>query len=63
MKLVVKFPTLGKRKPNFVIGLIIIKVNIERLERVIAKFLRNYFTLAIVSMAIVALKNAKHMRS
>ena len=24
---------LGKRKPNFVIGLIIIKVNIERLEK------------------------------
>ena len=50
----VKSPTLGKRKPNFVIGLIIIKVNIERLERVIGKFLRNYFTLTIVSMAIAA---------
>ena len=49
-------PTLGRRKPNFVIGLTIIKVNIERLERVIGKFLRNYFTLTIVSMAIVALK-------
>ena len=52
----VKSPTLGKRKPNFVIGLIIIKVNIERLERVIGKFLRNYFTLTIVSMAITAVK-------
>ena len=50
----VKSPTLGKRKPNFDIGLIIIEVNIERLERVIGKFLRNYFTLTIVSMAIAA---------
>ena len=48
--------TFGKRKPNFVIGLITIKVNIERLERVIGKSLRNYFTLTIVSMAIAALK-------
>ena len=47
----VKSPMLGKRKPNFVIGLIIIKVNIERLEKVIGKFLRNYFTLTIVFMA------------
>ena len=45
-----KSPTLGIRKPNFVMGLIIIKVNIERLERIIGKFLRNYFTLTIVSM-------------
>ena len=51
-----KSPTLGKRKPNFVIGLIIIKVNIERLEKVIRKFLRNYFTLTIVLMVIAALK-------
>ena len=51
-----KSPTLEKQKPNFVIGLIIIKVNIERLERVIGKFLRNYFILTIVLMAIVALK-------
>ena len=45
-------------KPNFVIGLIIIKVkvNIERLERVIGMFLRNYFTLTIVSMAATTLK-------
>ena len=47
---------LAKRKPNFVIGLIMIKVNIERLEKVIAKFLRNYFTLTIVLMPIAALK-------
>ena len=33
-------PTLGKREPNFVIGLIIIKVNIERLERLIGKLER-----------------------
>ena len=48
-----KFPTLGKREQNFVLGLIIIniKVNIERLERVIGKFLRNYFTVTIASMA------------
>ena len=56
VKFVVKSPKLGKRKPNFVIGLIIIKVNIERLEKVIGKFLRNYFTLTIVLMAIAALK-------
>ena len=30
-KFVVKSPTLGKRTPNFVIGLIIIKINIKRL--------------------------------
>ena len=47
---------LGKRKPNVDIGLIIIKVNIEHLERVIGKFLRNDFTLNIVSMTIAALK-------
>ena len=52
----VQAPTLGKGKPNFVIGLIIIKVNIERLEEVIGKLLRNYFTLPIVLMAIPALK-------
>ena len=52
----VKFLTLTKQKPNFVIGLIIIKVNIERLERVTRKFLKNYFTLTIASMATVTLK-------
>ena len=51
-----KASTLGKRKSNFDIGLIMIKVNIEHLERVIGKFLRNYFTLTIVLMAIAALK-------
>ena len=56
MKSVVKFPTLGKRKPNFVIGLIITKVNRERLQRVIGKFFRNYVTLTIVLMATAALK-------
>ena len=34
-------PTLAKRKPNFDIGLIMIEVNIENLERVIEKFLKN----------------------
>ena len=48
---------VGKRKPNFVIGLIIIKVNTERLEKVIKKFLRNYFTLTIVLMAIAAFED------
>ena len=47
---------LRNRKPNFVVGLIIIKVNIERLEKVIRKFLRNYLTLTVVLMAIAALK-------
>ena len=51
-----KASTLGKRKSNFDIGLIMIKVNIEHLERVIGTFLRNYFTLTFVSMAIVALE-------
>ena len=37
-----KFPILVKRKPNSVISLMIIKVNIECLEWVIGKFLRNY---------------------
>ena len=62
---------VGKRKTNFVIGLIIIKVNTDRLEKVIGKFLRNYFTLTIVLMAIAVLKigilsflsNAKHKHS
>ena len=48
----VKSPTLGKQKSNFLISLIIIKVNIVRLEKVIGKFLRNYFTLTIFLMAI-----------
>ena len=52
----VNSPTVGKRKQNFVIGLIVIKVKIEHLGKVIGKFLRNYFTLTIVWMAIVALK-------
>ena len=47
---------LGKQKPDFSTGLIIIKVNIEHLEMVVGKFLRNHFTLTIVSMAIVELK-------
>ena len=37
-------------------GLIIKKVNIEHLETVIGKFLKNYFTLTIVSKTIAALK-------
>ena len=36
---------MGKRKPNFATGLIITKVNIEHLEKVIKKFIRNFFTL------------------
>ena len=54
--------TLKKQKSNVVLGLIIIKVNVERLERVMRKFLRNYFTLTVLLMAIAALKigsNAK----
>ena len=52
-----KLPTLGKRKPNFVIGSIITKVNIELSKRVIGKFLRNDFALTIALMATVALKS------
>ena len=50
------------------LGSAIIKVNIEHLEKVIKKFLRNVFTLTIVSMATVELmigylNNVKHMNS
>ena len=38
-----KSPTLGKRKPNFDIGLIIIKANIEHLERGHPKVLQKLF--------------------
>ena len=44
LQFVVKSYTLGKWKPNFIMGLIITEVNIERLERAIGKFLRNYIT-------------------
>ena len=37
-------------------GLIIVKVNVELLEKVTEKFLRNYFTLTIAWMVSVALK-------
>ena len=71
VKFAVKSPMLKKRKPNFVRGLIIIKVNIGRLEKIIGKFLRNYIRLTIVLMPIAALKieilyflsNAKHMHN
>ena len=56
VKFVVKSLTMRKRKPNFDIDLIIVKVNTEHLGRVIEKFLRNYVTLTIVSMAIATLK-------
>ena len=47
---------VGKGKSNFDIGLITIKVNTEHLVRIIRKFLKNYFTLTVVSMAIAALE-------
>ena len=47
------YNTLGKQKPNFAKGPIIIKINIERLERVLGKFIRKYFTLPINLMSIV----------
>ena len=70
-KSLVESTTLGKRKPNFATGLIITKVNIEHLEKVIKKFIRNFFTLSIISMATVEfmigvlwfLDNVKHMSS
>ena len=50
-----KAPYAGKAKIQiFVIGSITIKVNIERLERVIGKLLRNYFTLTIALMVTAA---------
>ena len=49
----VKLPALGKQ--NFILGLIIIKVNIERLERVIGKLHESCFTLIIASMVTMAL--------
>ena len=51
-----KSSTLGKGKSNFDIGLITIKVNTEHLVRIIRKFLKNDFTLTVVSMAIAALE-------
>ena len=70
-KSVVESPALGKQKPNFATGSTITTVNIEHLENVIKKFLRNVFTLTIVSMATVELmigilwflNNVKHMSS
>ena len=56
VKFVVKSPMLVKRKSNFVKDLIILKVNIKLFEKVIGRFLRKYFTLTIVLMAIAALK-------
>ena len=56
LKLVVKLPTLWKWKLNFYIRLIIIRINIEHLEKVIGKFHRNYFTLTIALTATAALK-------
>ena len=47
-----KLPRLGKRKLNFVLGLIIKEINIDRLERVLGKFLRSYFTLTTTLMSI-----------
>ena len=46
---------VGKKKPKFRYRFNNYK-NIERLERVIGKFLRNYFTITIVSMVTAALK-------
>ena len=51
-----KLPRLGKRKLNFVLGLIIKEINIDRLERVLGKFLRSYFTLTTASMTTLASK-------
>ena len=45
----------GKAKTKFATGSTITKVNIEHLEKVARKFLRNVFTLAIVSVATVEL--------
>ena len=49
-------PYVGKAKTKFRYRFKITKVNIERLEKLIGKFLRNYFTLTIVLMFIAALK-------
>ena len=47
--------TLGKKKLNFAADWTITTVNIEHLEKVTKKFLRNAFTLTIVSMATLEL--------
>ena len=52
----VKLPTLGKGKPNFVIDSVTVNVNTEHSERVIRKFFKNYFAITIVLMATAALK-------
>ena len=49
-------PYVGRAKTKFLYRFSSIKVNIERLKRVIGKFARNYFTLTIVLMALAALK-------
>ena len=54
-KSVVESPTFGKQKPNFATSSTITKVNIEHLDKVTKKFLRNVFTFTIVSMATVEL--------
>ena len=51
----IKLLKLGIQKPNFVIGSVITKVNIELLERIIGMFLKNCFTLTIALMDTVAL--------
>ena len=35
-------PNLAKQKPNLAEGSIVVKINIDRLERVIGKFIRKY---------------------
>ena len=67
----VKFSKSGKQKPNFATGSTITKVNIEHSEKVTKMFLRNVFTLTIVSMVTLELmignlsflNNVKHVSS
>ena len=47
---------IGKPKTKFCHRFNNYKSKHERLERIIGKFLRNYFTLTVVSMATAALK-------
>ena len=54
-KSVLESPTLEKQKTNFATGSTITKVNIEHLEKVTKRFLRNVFLLTIVLMATVEL--------
>ena len=48
-----KFPKSGKHEPNFATGSTVAKVNTEHSGKVTKRFLKNAFTLTLVSIATV----------